>query len=235
VKRAEILSVIPKLQGPLFLAGSLSLFIEPGFETKNIIATAPLGVISPEGEISMGELTVLMHRAHDGDVRARDEVFGLLYPDLQRLARTQLTRGGRDGCLDTVAVVNEAYLRLASVHGLKTTDRGHYLAYASRVMRSVIIDFVRARVAERRGGHAEHVRLTTEIGDAAGNDDAQLLRVHEALDELESVDARMVQVVEMKYFAGLSEREISLALGVAERTVRRDWEKARLLLAAALK
>lgn len=183
----------------------------------------------------MGELTVLLHRAHGGDARARDEVFGLIYPDLQRLARAQLARGGRDGCLDTVAVVNEAYLRLASVHGLKAGDRGHYLAYASRVMRSVIIDFVRARVAERRGGHAEHVRLTTKIGDEVGNDDAQLLRVHEALDELESVDARMVQVVEMKYFAGLSEREISLALGVAERTVRRDWEKARLLLAAALK
>jgi RNA polymerase sigma factor (TIGR02999 family) len=183
----------------------------------------------------MDDLTLLIRRARDGDAQAREAVFRITYHDLKQLARAQLARGSRDGSLDTVAVVNEAYLRLASARGLRAEDRGQYFAYAGRVMRSVIIDFVRARAAERRGGRVQHVRLTTQMADNVGNDDEQLLRVHEALEELASIDARMVQVVEMKYFAGLGFREIALALGVAERTVRRDWEKARLLLSAALK
>ena len=102
-------------------------------------------------------------------------------------------------------------------------------------MRSVVIDCVRARAAARRGGGKAHLTLTTGIADAAAIDETQVIRVHEALGELAAVDPRIVQVVEMKYFAGLSERDIASALGVAERTVRRDWEKARMLLSLALK
>ena len=102
-------------------------------------------------------------------------------------------------------------------------------------MRSVVVDYLRARAAERRGGRAHHVSLDTQISDSVPSDEAHVLQVHEALEELASVDARMVNVVEMKYFAGLGEREIAGALGVTERTVRRDWEKARLLLSAALR
>ena len=102
-------------------------------------------------------------------------------------------------------------------------------------MRSVIVDFVREKLAQRRGGDAVHVTLNSEIGDAAGAGESEILKVHEALEELAQHDARLVQVVEMRYFAGMTEIEIAAALGVNDRTVRRDWQKARLLLADALK
>jgi RNA polymerase sigma factor (TIGR02999 family) len=101
-------------------------------------------------------------------------------------------------------------------------------------MRSVIVDFVRARQSKRRRGELDVVELNTNISDGVPNSEEQILQVHEALEELASVDERMVRVVEMKYFAGLNEQEIAAAMGVTERTVRRDWQKARLLLAAAL-
>lgn len=183
----------------------------------------------------MGDLTVLIQRACNGDVQARDEAFRRLYGDLKKLARAHLARGGRDAQLDTIAVVNEAYLRLSHSGELKPDDRYRYLAYVGRAMRSVVIDYLRARGAERRGGRAQHVSLDTQIADALPSDEAHVPQVHEALEELASVNPRMVQVVEMKYFAGLGERDIAAALGVTERTVRRDWEKARLVLAGALK
>jgi RNA polymerase sigma factor (TIGR02999 family) len=183
----------------------------------------------------MGELTVLMQRAQGGDAEARGSIFALLYSDLRKLAHSRLAKNGRNTLLNTTAVVHEAYLRLAQAGALHTEDRNHYLAYASRAMRSVIVDFVRARATERRGGDVDHVTFDTEICDGIPSGEAQILRVHEALEELSAVDERAVHVVEMKYFAGLTEAEVAAALGVTERTVRRDWEKARYLLAAALK
>jgi RNA polymerase sigma factor (TIGR02999 family) len=183
----------------------------------------------------MGDLTALIQRACNGDVQARDEAFRRLHGDLKRLARAHLSRGACDAQLDTVAVVNEAYLRLSQTGDLKPDDRYRYLAYVGRAMRSVVVDYLRARAAERRGGRAHHMSLDTQIADSIPSDEAHVLQVHEALGELASVDPRMVQVVEMKYFAGLGEREIAAALGVTERTVRRDWEKARLMLLAALR
>jgi RNA polymerase sigma factor (TIGR02999 family) len=190
---------------------------------------------SPATGSAVTELTALIQRARAGDSAADKAAFDLLYGDLRRLARSRLARGGRNTLLDTTSLVNEAYLRLARADGLSPEDRNGYLAYASRAMRSVIVDFVRARGAARRGGGAQHVTLNTEVADGVPADEAQILRVHEALDELASVDGRMVQVVEMRYFAGLTEQEVAAALGVTDRTVRRDWNKARLMLAAALK
>jgi RNA polymerase sigma factor (TIGR02999 family) len=102
-------------------------------------------------------------------------------------------------------------------------------------MRSIVIDEVRKRHAERRGGSAEHVPLDTDAVDAMAADDEQIIRVHEALDKLPTLDPRLAHVVEMRYFAGLGEEEIAQALGIADRTVRRDWDKARTLLFAALR
>jgi RNA polymerase sigma factor (TIGR02999 family) len=118
---------------------------------------------------------------------------------------------------------------------LRLEDRIHFMRWAGRVMRSVIVDFARHRKAERRGAGVDRVTLTTQIGppDAAGRE--QILRVHDALDEIASLNARMAQVVEMRYFGGMTEPEIAEARGVTDRTVRRDWEKARLLLREALK
>ena len=100
--------------------------------------------------------------------------------------------------------------------------------------RSVVVDLVRSKLADRRGGGAAHITLNTGIGDGAPAAEAEILRVHEALEELAALNERMAQVVEMRYFAGLTEAEIADALGVTERTVRRDWEKARLLIRESL-
>jgi RNA polymerase sigma factor (TIGR02999 family) len=102
-------------------------------------------------------------------------------------------------------------------------------------MRSIIVDFARRRQTERRGGDAAHVPFTAQIADGSQAAEDQIVRVHEALEELAGVDERMAKVVEMRYFGGLTEVEIAGALGITDRTVRRDWEQARLLLAEALK
>jgi RNA polymerase sigma factor (TIGR02999 family) len=118
--------------------------------------------------------------------------------------------------------------------GVELNGREHFLAYAATTMRSVVIDFVRRRNAERRGGDAVHVTLDTRAAMELGASDDDILEVHQALETLAKVDARLVRVVEMRYFAGLSDVEIGAALGVTERTVRRDWDRARLLLAEML-
>ena len=162
----------------------------------------------------------------------RPEFSAAAYRQLRVLARARLRHGGRETLLNTTALVHEAYLRLAGTQMSSPEQRSFY-AYASRTMRSVIVDFVRRRQAGSRGNDPLMVTFTGSVAEAqpvAGDD---ILRVHEALAELAHIDARLAQVVEMRYFAGLSELEIAAALGISERTVRRDWEKARLLLARA--
>jgi RNA polymerase sigma factor (TIGR02999 family) len=179
-------------------------------------------------------LTDLIRRAQDGDAQALKSVFDVTYDDLRRLARARLSRGGRGTLLDTSALVHESYLRFANAGQLRIEDRQHFLRYTSHVMRSVVVDLVRGKLAERRGGGATHVTLNTGIGDGAAAAEDEILRVHEALEELARLNERMAQVVEMRYFAGLTETEIADALGVTERTVRRDWEKARLFIRTLL-
>jgi len=161
-------------------------------------------------------------------------LFPTLYGELRRLARSRLSGGGRHTLLDTAALVHEAYLRMQRGGGVELKDREHFLAYAATTMRSVVIDFVRRRNAERRGGDVQHVTLDTRAAEVLGAEDDEILAVHEALETLATVDARLVRVVEMRYFAGLTDAEIGAALGVTDRTVRRDWERARLLLADLL-
>jgi RNA polymerase sigma factor (TIGR02999 family) len=180
------------------------------------------------------DLTDLLRRARQGDSEAADALFAATYPELRRLARARLRGGGRSTLLDTTSLVHESYLRFAGTKSLQLEDRVHFMHYAGRVMRSVIVDFARRRNAGRRGG-VGHVHLTLRTGDGVTGGENEILRVHEALDGLAEIDARMAQVVEMRYFGGLSETEIAEALAVTERTVRRDWEKARLWLAHSLK
>jgi RNA polymerase sigma factor (TIGR02999 family) len=180
-------------------------------------------------------LTELIRRAQVGDSDALGAVFAAAYEDLRRMARHRLSAAARGPLLDTTALVHESFLRFAGAGQLRVEDRAHFFRYAGQVMRSVIVDAARASLAERRGGNAGHVTLNTAICDVAGvRDEREILRVHEALDELAALDPRLVQVVEMRYFAGLTDVEIAESLGLTERTVRRDWEKARLLLAKAL-
>jgi RNA polymerase sigma factor (TIGR02999 family) len=184
--------------------------------------------------MEQGALTDLIRLASDGDKTALQQVFDAAYQELRKLARMRLTQGARGAMLDTTALVHESYLRFAGAGQLTIHDRQHFMRYAANVMRSVIVDVVRERMAERRGGEALHVTLNTAVSDGASGAGEEILRVHEALDELAQYDPRMAMVVEMRYFAGMTENEIADALGVTDRTVRRDWEKARLLLAQAL-
>ena len=161
-------------------------------------------------------------------------LFPSLYNELRRLARSRLAAGGRHTLLDTASLVHEAYLRMQRDGGVRVNDREHVLAYAATTMRSVVSDFVRRRKAERRGGGVEHVTLDTRAAEQLGASDDEILAVHDALETLAKVDPRLVSVVEMRYFAGLSDAEIAAALGLSDRTVRRDWERARLLLAEML-
>jgi RNA polymerase sigma factor (TIGR02999 family) len=178
-------------------------------------------------------LTQLIHRAQQGDREAVDALYAATYADLRKLARWRLRAGHRHTLLDTGSLVHESYIRFAEASCLKLENRLHFMRWAVQVMRSVIVDFSRRRLAARRGGGAAHVTLDVEHAAVAAGDD-EILGVHQALDRIAAVDPRMTQVVEMRYFGGMTEPEIADALCVTERTVRRDWQKARLLLREAL-
>jgi RNA polymerase sigma factor (TIGR02999 family) len=179
-------------------------------------------------------LTELIQRAQRGDADAAESLFAATYADLRHLARARLRGGGRNTLLDTSSLVHESYLRFAGAGRLQLEDRIHFMRWAGCVMRSVIVDFARRGQASRRGGGAVRLTLTTGAQRAMAGGEIEILRVHEALEEMAAMDPRLVQVVEMRYFAGMTEVEIAESLGIATRTVRRDWEKARLLLREAL-
>jgi RNA polymerase sigma factor (TIGR02999 family) len=182
----------------------------------------------------MSELTQLFSAVNAGDRSAIDRLMAVMYPDLHQLAHRRLYASPSGNSLNTTGLVHESYLRFLKVGSLQVADRGHFLAYSSRVMRSIIIDLVRKHGAERRGGGALQVTLDTQVAEEAQVSEEDLIRVNEALEELGKSEPRLVQVVEMRYFAGLTENEVAEALGITVRTVRRDWQKARLLLSAAL-
>jgi len=183
----------------------------------------------------MGELTRLLEAARNGQSGAVDQIVALTYQELRELAHNRLRRGPPITVLETGALVNECYLRLLKVGELRASDRAHFLGYAARAMRSIVVDFARARLAKRRGGNATHIAVGTDIPDPAAGVEEEVVRVDEALQVLARLDARLVQVVELKYFGGLNSEEIAAALGIAERSVRRDWQKARVLLHQELK
>ena len=163
------------------------------------------------------------------DTGAIDALWEGLYPTLKQLAHSRLRRSGPNTLLDTTGLVNDAYLRVAGAASLRDASPGPFLAYASRAMRSVVIDLVRERQALRRGGDLDRITLNTTIIESVAAED-EPLRVDAALTELAQLEPRVCQVVELRYFGGFTETEIGEALGVTERTVRRDWRKARALM-----
>ncbi len=179
----------------------------------------------------MGDITDLLQQARDGERGALDRIVAQLYPELRRIAHARLAGHVRSPLLQTTVLVHECYLKLLAVDRLAPQDRSHFLAYAAQVMRSVIVDMARAAQRQRRGGGAEHVPLDTSVGDAVAQPQDEVLGIDAALTELARLDARLATVVEMRFFAGMKEAEIAQALGLSERTVRRDWEKSRILLA----
>ena len=182
----------------------------------------------------MGDITRLLRSAATGDAAARDELFAVAYPGLEKLARARLRDGGRNTLLDTRGLVHESYLRYARGGELRADDRRAFFAFASQVMRSVIVTSARERATEKRGAGRKPLTLTTQVAKQLPAGEDEILRVHDALESLEQVDARLAQVVQMRYFGGYSEREIAETLEVTERTVQRLWLKARLMLRAAM-
>ncbi len=180
-------------------------------------------------------VTELIKAADNNVPLAVNRLFDVLYKDLRRVANARLHANGRPGDLSPTVLVHETYERLVQLQELRVADRKQFFTYASTVMRSVIVDMARARLADRRGGGVAEFPINTvmEASLASPLDDS-VVQIHEALEQLAGVEPRLAQVVEMRYFGGLSMLEIAEAMDVTERTVARDWTKARSLLAAML-
>jgi len=180
------------------------------------------------------DITQLLDAARDGDRGALDRVLATLYQELHTMARRQLA-GQYGQTLDATALVHEAYLKLAGRREAKFEDRAHFFAYAASAMRSVVVDYARQRLAQKRGGDMHRVTDLPEDLEGGLRLDEEMLGLDAALTRLGSVDARLARVVELRYFAGLSELEIAALMERSERSIRRDWQKARMFLLASLR
>ena len=183
-----------------------------------------------------GDITVLLDAAREGDRGALDRVLATLYQELHGMARRQLAGQQHGHTLNATALVHEAYLKLIGRGdgSAKFDDRAHFFAYAASAMRSVIVDYARQRLAQKRGGDLHRVTDLPEDIEGGLRLDEDMLGLDTALNRLTAVDPRLTQVVELRYFAGLSELEIAALMQRSERSVRRDWQKARMFLLAAL-
>ena len=174
-------------------------------------------------------ITGLLHDWTDGDQSALAELVPIVHGELRRLARRQMRGERPDHTLQTSALINEAYLRLPGVRRMHWRDRAHFFAMAARLMRRVLIDHARERRYLKRGGVARKVSLD-EAGEIAAEPGRDLLALDAALSELEAVDARKSQVIELRFFGGLSIEETAEALGISPATVKRDWTTAKAWL-----
>jgi len=180
--------------------------------------------------VESGDITRELIALREGESRgAMDRLFEMVYARLQRMARGRLGRGGPRITLDTTGLVHEAYLKFADQRLTDLRDRNHFFAVAARAMRQILVDHLRSRQAEKRGGGVDHAPLDeSRIG--FGDRVVELIELDSALSDLAELDERLCRVVEMKFFAGLSFAEIASVLEVTERTVQRDWRKARAFL-----
>ncbi|RFF33035.1 ECF-type sigma factor [Wenzhouxiangella sediminis] len=181
---------------------------------------------SPEDDVVIGELTVLLSRVRAGEHEAFDRLFSLAYRQLHRMARQRMLASGPQMTLDTTGLLHETYLKLSGGRMQDLRDGGHFLAVAARAMRQVIIDFARRRRADKRGGKQCMVTLDCEriaVADQA----ERLFDLDRQLDVLARQDPRLVQVIECRFFAGLNEQETAVALDTSVSTVQRDWVRAR--------
>jgi RNA polymerase sigma factor (TIGR02999 family) len=180
------------------------------------------------------DVTRLLDDWRRGDETAVDRLLPAVYREMRDLARAQLRRLRPGNTLDTTALVHEAYLKLVDHTRADLHDRNHFFAVASRAMRQILVDYARARAAQKRGGGADALPLE-EDGTPVAARAAEIVAVDQALTRLETVDPRLVRLVELRFFAGLSVEETATALSVSDRTVKRDWQKARALLAMELR
>jgi RNA polymerase sigma factor (TIGR02999 family) len=165
-----------------------------------------------------------------GDDHARDQLFAVVYPQLRQIASRFLQQERPDHTLEPTALVNEVALRLLGSGPIAYNDRTHFFALAAQIMRRILIDYARARVAGKRGGVQHRVNLSSIEDWRATPQSEDVLRLDEALSNLEQADARAARVVELRFFGGLREQEIADLLGVSVITVKRDWQVARAWL-----
>ena len=173
------------------------------------------------------DLSLLVSALERGEASAADAAFGQLYDELHRMARRELARGGSGVTLGATTLLHEAYIDMSGRAGTSFPDRARFMGYAARVMRGVIIDYARSRQAQKRGGQFEITSLQTDVAAADGQ---ELSDLGDALDALGQVDPGLAQVVDLKFFCGFTFADIAAMRGVSERTVQRDWEKARIFL-----
>lgn len=178
------------------------------------------------------EITAILAAARDGDRSALDEVFSRVYEEIRRIAHGQVARAGRGASLDTTAVVHEAYLRLVKSPAIDWADRGHFYAVAATAMRQILLNHARARHAKKRGGGRV---VAWSSADAAVDTRIEtFVELDAALERLKALDERSARVVDLRFFAGLSVEETAAALGVTDRTIKRDWRAARAFLVREL-
>lgn len=174
-------------------------------------------------------ITQLLHGAADGDAAARERLFNLVYRDLTRLAKSHLSRERTYTHLDAPSLVHEAYLRFAEQIPPNVANRRVFYAYASRAMHSVILDYVRARDAKKRGDGVPDVTLVTGLADECYEDDS-IEVLHSALERLERIDRDLHEIVQLRYFAGLSIEQVAEMMDSSPATVKRQWSQARTIL-----
>lgn len=183
---------------------------------------------------SSDRIAAALRAAADGDPAALDRLFALLYAELHQLARSRMRQAGELTLLDTTVLVHESFLRLRNAAPPGFPDQSRFLAYAAKVMRSVVVDMVRSRQAEMHGGGLARVTWHTDFAGQQHPTADEVLRVNDALDALARQEPRLATVVELRYFGGLTEAEVAAMLGLTARTVQRDWAKARLFLSMQL-
>lgn len=183
-------------------------------------------LMEPSGADS---LVRLVARAEGGDAEAKNALFAALHAELHRLAQAHLHKSGGNLTLSPTTLLHEVYLDIAARGAVVFPDRQHFLGYASRAMRGLIIDYVRNRTARKRGGDLTFTTLD-EAKVSALQPAAELEQLGRALDELSTLDPPLAELVDLRFFCGFSFAEIAALRGVSERTVYRDWAKARLLL-----
>ncbi len=188
---------------------------------------------SPDASVAAGggpnQVTQLLNELRAGDSGASARLYSVLYPEIKRLARSRLYAAGGVTSLNTTALVNEGFLRMADREGMAGESRVQFFAYVGKVLRSVVLDYLRAESAEKRGG--DQIQVTLSQADsiaAAGRDNWFLL--DQALEQLKAIDYSLYELVELRYFAGLTVADIAALRKVASRTVDRDWVKAKALL-----
>jgi RNA polymerase sigma factor (TIGR02999 family) len=178
------------------------------------------------------EVAAMVARAEAGDATVKDALFASLYAELHHLAQSHIRRGGGQLTMGATTLLHEAYLELNSRSSVAFPDRPHFLKYASRAMRGLVINYVRSRQAQKRGGDITFTAIRDQ--QPAGTGAASLETLSDALDALAQVDSSLAELVDLKFFCGFSFAEIAAMRGVSERTVQRDWAKARVLLHEAL-